>query len=136
MNYKTYEKRFCCYLLSVFFLISFLLFLSTFFFFKHYTYLQFTGIVSGKNIVLIINDKDKKYFYQNKYLYVNSQKHKFIIQKINNNILKQQNKTYHELFLQFSFSKQKYHENDPITFSLPKTKERNLNLFKYIWKEN
>lgn len=136
MKYKNYEKRFIYYVLVIIYSISFSLFIIFLFTYKHTTYINFTGVITGQNITLIIPDSEKKYFYQNNYLYCDNKKRKFTIKKINQNIMKRDKEKYHELFITFNYSKNKFKENDPIIISLAKQKERNINLFKYIWKED
>ena len=88
MNYKNYEKRFCLYFLIIMFFLSLIIFTIFLCFNKHYTYLQFTGVVHQKSVTLLIENTSKKYFYQNNSLYLNNHQKKFKILKHVPKILK------------------------------------------------
>ena len=84
--------------------------------------------------LFIINDKDMKILYKNKYLYFNGKRIKYSIEKITKDVIKKDNNKYNEVLINFKFSKKKYKDNDVINISVRNEKEPIINMFKIIWK--
>ena len=84
--------------------------------------------------LFIINDKDMKILYKNKYLYFNGKRIKYSIEKITKDVIKKDNNKYNEVLLRFKFSKKKYKDNDVIDISIRRDKESIIKMFKIIWR--
>ncbi len=134
MKLKNYENRFAFYILVLLFLISFLIFISYLIFNRHFCYKTYTGIVSNKSVVIMIENSEIKYFYQNATLINEAKKKKFTIKKIYKNILKKDKVNYTQVIIEFKLPKETK-DNDVVGISLRKEKERLINIFKIITKE-
>ena len=135
MNYSRYER----FGLLIFFIIILILFEVIFIINimreKNEIYISFSGVVMKNNIGLfIINDKDMKILYKNKYLYFNGKRIKYSIEKITKDVIKKDNNKYNEVLLRFKFSKKKYKDNDVIDISIRRDKESIIKMFKIIWR--
>ena len=135
MNYSRYER----FGLLIFFIIILILFEIIFIINimreKNELYISFSGVVMKNNIGLfIVNDKDMKILYKNKYLYFNGKRIKYSIEKITKDVIKKDNNKYNEILINFKFSKKKYKDNDVINISIRNEKEPIINMFKIIWK--
>ena len=135
LNYSRYER----FGLLIFFIIILILFEVIFIINimreKNEIYISFSGVVMKNNIGLfIINDKDMKILYKNKYLYFNGKRIKYSIEKITKDVIKKDNNKYNEVLLRFKFSKKKYKDNDVIDISIRRDKESIIKMFKIIWR--
>ena len=135
MNYSRYER----FGLLIFFIIILILFEIIFIVNimreENEIYISFSGVVMKNNIGLfIINDKDMKILYKNKYLYFNGKRIKYSIEKITKDVIKKDNNKYNEVLLRFKFSKKKYKDNDVIDISIRRDKESIIKMFKIIWR--
>lgn len=135
MNYSKFE-RFGLLIFFIFILILFeIIFVINIMREKNEIYISFSGVVMKNNIGLfIINDKDMKILYKNKYLYFNGKRNKYSIEKITKNVIKKNNNKYNEVLLKFKFSKKKYKDNDVIDISIRRDKEPIIKMFKIIWR--
>ncbi len=82
----------------------------------------------------MVSSDQINYFYNNANLINDAKVKKFSIEKVHKNILKKDGQDYHEVIVKFNFSK-KYKDNDVLNISLKKEKERLIDIFKIIWKE-
>ena len=135
LNYSKYER----FGLLIFFIIILILFEIIFIINimreKNELYISFSGVVMKNNIGLfIVNDKDMKILYKNKYLYFNGKRIKYSIEKITKDVIKKDNNKYNEVLLRFKFSKKKYKDNDVIDISIRRDKESIIKMFKIIWR--
>ena len=135
MNYSRYER----FGLLIFFVVILILFEIIFIINimreENEIYISFSGVVMKNNIGLfIINDKDMKILYKNKYLYFNGKRIKYSIEKITKDVIKKDNNKYNEVLLRFKFSKKKYKDNDVIDISIRRDKESIIKMFKIIWR--
>ena len=135
MNYSKYER----FGLLIFFIIILILFEIIFIINimreKNELYISFSGVVMKNNIGLfIVNDKDMKILYKNKYLYFNGKRIKYSIEKITKDVIKKDNNKYNEVLINFNFSKKKYKDNDVIDISIRRDKESIIKMFKIIWR--
>ena len=135
LNYSRYER----FGLLIFFIIILILFEVIFIINimreKNEIYISFSGVVMKNNIGLfIVNDKDMKILYKNKYLYFNGKRIKYSIEKITKDVIKKDNNKYNEVLLRFKFSKKKYKDNDVIDISIRRDKESIIKMFKIIWR--
>ena len=134
MKLKNYENKFAFHIITILFLIFFLIFICYLIFNKHFCYITYTGVISNKDVIFMIKESDTKYFYHNPNLVNDSKIKKFTIKKIYKNILNKKNTKYNQIIVNFKFSK-KYKDNDILNISLRKKKERHIDIFKIIWKE-
>ena len=134
LKIRNYERKLLFYILTFLYLICFLVFVCFLIFNKYFTYITYEGVVSNKDVIFMVSDKELKYFYDNSTLLNDAKEKKFTISKVYKNILKKNNVQYHQIVVNFKFSSQ-YKDNDVLTVSLHKRKERLINIFKNIWKE-
>ena len=135
LNYSRYE-RFGILILFIVILILFeIIFIINIMREENEIYISFSGVVMKNNIGLfIINDKDMKILYKNKYLYFNGKRIKYSIEKITKDVIKKDNNKYNEVLLRFKLSKKKYKDNDVIDISIRRDKESIIKMFKIIWR--
>lgn len=134
MKLRKYEKTFALYLGILLFFICFVFFLLFLIFGRHFCYINFNGVVSNENVIFMVSSDQINYFYNNANLINDAKVKKFSIEKVHKNILKKDGQDYHEVIVKFNFSK-KYKDNDVLNISLKKEKERLIDIFKIIWKE-
>ena len=84
--------------------------------------------------LFIINNEDMDILYKNNYLYFNSKKIKYSLEKITKDVIKKDNNKFNEVLITFNFSNKKYKDNDVINISVRCNKEPIINMFKTIWK--
>lgn len=99
MKINNYEKSsFIYFCLSIYFclLVIFIWWLINT---KIYEYKKFNGIIINKEIVMILEERDLDYFYNNKHLFYNGNKYKFEITKITESLSFSDKKKIYELHL-------------------------------------
>ena len=135
MNYSRYERFGLLIFLIIILILFEVIFIINIMREKNEIYISFSGVVMKNNIGLfIINDKDMKILYKNKYLYFNGKRIKYSIEKITKDVIKKDNNKYNEVLLRFKFSKKKYKDNDVIDISIRRDKESIIKMFKIIWR--
>ena len=135
MNYSRYERFGLLIFLIIILILFEIIFIINIMREKNEIYISFSGVVMKNNIGLfIINDKDMKILYKNKYLYFNGKRIKYSIEKITKDVIKKDNNKYNEVLLRFKFSKKKYKDNDVIDISIRRDKESIIKMFKIIWR--
>ena len=135
MNYSRYERFGLLIFLIIILILFEVIFIINIMREKNEIYISFSGVVMKNNIGLfIINDKDMKILYKNKYLYFNGKRIKYSIEKITKDVIKKDNNKYNEVLLKFKFSKKKYKDNDVIDISIRRDKESIIKMFKIIWR--
>ena len=135
MNYSRYERFGLLIFLIIILILFEIIFIINIMREKNEIYISFSGVVMKNNIGLfIINDKDMKILYKNKYLYFNGKRIKYSIEKITKDVIKKDNNKYNEVLLKFKFSKKKYKDNDVIDISIRRDKESIIKMFKIIWR--
>ena len=135
MNYSRYERFGLLIFLIIILILFEIIFIVNIMREENEIYISFSGVVMKNNIGLfIINDKDMKILYKNKYLYFNGKRIKYSIEKITKDVIKKDNNKYNEVLINFKFSKKKYKDNDVINISVRNEKEPIINMFKIIWK--
>ena len=128
-RYEKFEKDIICFFIFLILIILFALFLINE---KIVLYKLFNGVVYDKNtLVLVLNNNDISIFEKNRILYINSKKEKFKIKKINQDILKRNNKSYNQVFIKVNFSN-KYKVNDIVEISIMDKSVNSYNIFKVI----
>ena len=135
MNYSRYERFGLLIFLIIILILFEIIFIINIMREKNELYISFSGVVMKNNIGLfIVNDKDMKILYKNKYLYFNGKRIKYSIEKITKDVIKKDNNKYNEVLLRFKFSKKKYKDNDVIDISIRRDKESIIKMFKIIWR--
>lgn len=135
MNYSRYERFGLLIFLIIILILFEIIFIVNIMREENEIYISFSGVVMKNNIGLfIINDKDMKILYKNKYLYFNGKRIKYSIEKITKDVIKKDNNKYNEVLLKFKFSKKKYKDNDVIDISIRRDKESIIKMFKIIWR--
>ena len=135
LNYSRYERFGLLIFLIIILILFEVIFIINIMREKNEIYISFSGVVMKNNIGLfIINDKDMKILYKNKYLYFNGKRIKYSIEKITKDVIKKDNNKYNEVLLRFKFSKKKYKDNDVIDISIRRDKESIIKMFKIIWR--
>lgn len=98
-------------------------------------YQKMQGVIEGENRVsFLVDKKELRYFYNNKTIYVDDVKSRFKIIEVNNNVLKKDNVTYHEVLIEVKISS-KYKINDILEISILNKKVKIISMFKIIWEE-
>ena len=132
---KKYEKKQALFTSIFFLIISYIIFIDIIFTNTYNKYiLMNANIVNDKIIDTFITSKELKYLKANHYIYINDKKYKRKIEEVNRNILKQNNKTYHEVKIKVDLNK-KYKVGDSITIRVIEKKEKLYKIFKSCWKE-
>lgn len=135
LNYSRYERFGLLIFLIIILILFEIIFIVNIMREENEIYISFSGVVMKNNIGLfIINDKDMKILYKNKYLYFNGKRIKYSIEKITKDVIKKDNNKYNEVLLRFKFSKKKYKDNDVIDISIRRDKESIIKMFKIIWR--
>ena len=135
MNYSRYERFGLLIFLIIILILFEIIFIVNIMREENEIYISFSGVFMKNNIGLfIINDKDMKILYKNKYLYFNGKRIKYSIEKITKDVIKKDNNKYNEVLLRFKFSKKKYKDNDVIDISIRRDKESIIKMFKIIWR--
>ncbi len=132
---KKYEKKQALFTSIFFLIISYLIFIyiictNTF---NKYILIN-TTVINDEVIDTFITNKELKYLKANRYIYIKDKKYKRKILEVNRNILKQKNKSYHEVKIKTNLDK-KYKTGDSITIRVIEKKEKLYKIFKSCWKE-
>ena len=134
MKTKNYEKTELIIFITTIFLILEIIGIICLVKKKEYTYQKVSGIVSGKNLVtVIVNNKERKYFYQNQTLFLNNKNTKYSIKEDRGKLLKKKNKVYYELLVNIKLSK-KIKSTDVVDLSIKKEKRSLFKILKKIWE--
>ena len=132
---KKYEKKQALFTSIFFLIISYIIFIDIIFTNTYNKYiLMNANVLTDKVIEVFITNKELKYLKANHYVYINDKKYKRKIEEVNRNILKQNNKSYHEVKIGLNLDK-KYKTGDSITIRVIEKKEKLYKIFKSCWKE-
>lgn len=132
MKIRNYEKKFLIILFTITIFISEIIFVLILFLKKEYNYTKLTGIVMKENLlIVIVSKKEKEYFYNNYFLYLEGKKEKFKVIENRGTIMSQDKNKYHELLIKVKFNKE-YKANDIISVSIKTKKQRLIAIFKII----
>ena len=101
---------------------------------KYREYSMITGILVTDNYVqTIINYNDFKSLSSSKYLYIDNVRVKFRIISTKRNVIKKNNKLYHEVILRVKTPK-KYKDNDSINLTIYNKRKKIINIFKSCFR--
>lgn len=131
MKVRNYEKQgLIIFILIVLITIEIISFL-VLFKYKVYKYKKLTGIISNKNIVTLVVDKnDKKLLYKNKKIYINNKLLKYEIIEDKGYIVKKDNIKYYEILIETKTPKNKK-TSDYLELSI---KNKKINILKLLKK--
>lgn len=131
MKVRNYEKQgLIIFILIVLIIIEIISFL-VLFKYKVYKYKKLTGIISNKNIVTLVVDKnDKKLLYKNKKVYINNKLLKYEIIEDKGYIVKKDNIKYYEILIETKTPKNKK-TSDYLELSI---KNKKINILKLLKK--
>ncbi len=132
---KRYEKNQALFTSIFLLIISYIIFIDIIFTNTYNKYILINAsVLNDKVIDTFITNKELKYLKANHYVYINDKKYKRKIEEVNRNILKQNNKFYHEVKVKIDLDK-KYKVGDSITIRVMEKKEKLYKIFKSCWKE-
>lgn len=135
MKSKKYELFGSVELLSVILFILFFVFVGfcfTYPFVKIYKSLSCV-FIGDSSVSLIVNSKDLAWFYKNDYILVDGKKIKFGIESEMRNVMKKDNRIYHQLVLNLK-NISKYKENDVVDLKIYQKSISFFQSFLEIWK--
>lgn len=131
---KNYEKYYLTIVLTILLLLTEFCLLSFSLQKRIIIYRSLTSTVITHDLIeVVMDDKDLKALYKNKYLYYNNKKYPIKIEKITRNILQRNNNYYHYVILDLKLPK-KVKVNDVIKFNLEDYKISLVDMFKTCWK--
>ena len=118
MKYKDYEKFGLARLFIVILLVFFVFLLI---FSVAWTSIKDCSLLSGvttssRQVMIIVSAKQASWFYRNTYVMIDGEKKKFSIDRVNKNILNNNQKNYHQMFLKLDLPK-RYRVNDTVMIS-------------------
>ena len=134
MKTKSYESK--SFLYTGIFILSLLLSILVLVSMKRsiITYKVINSIVVKNNLIeVIVTDSELKTIYNNKYLYINKEKKKIKLEKINKRVIKRNNNYYHSVLINTKLNS-KVKENDTIKLLFFNGKITVLKMIKVIWK--
>ena len=98
-------------------------------------YEKFSGVVSKEDVLVFLISKDElKLFYKNKIVFIENDRKKFVIKKIEKDVVERNGILYSQVFVEVDISN-KNKVNDIIDVSLAKRNVKSINIFKIIWED-
>ena len=119
--------------------LNILLFFILCFFIIYFIFMSKICIFESYNIIyinnnlyeIIVSDRELNNFYKNSSLYIENKKYKYSIDKVNKNIMNNNNVNYSEMFL--NIDKTNYKSNDIVKISILNRKERLIYIIKNVF---
>lgn len=134
MKKRNYENNSLILYISLFIIISELLFIILLTSHKEYMYKKEYGLVVKQNLITIImSNKERQILNKNNYIYVNSIKKKYKVIEIRKDSITKNKEKYSEVILKFKFDK-KYKTNDIIEIVIKDDKKSIVEMFKLLWE--
>ena len=134
MKIRNYEKISTLYLIIIIIIFAELIGISILSTFKTYSYRKISGIVTNKNIlVLMLNENDKKLIYKNQNAYIDNYCKKYKIIENKGKLFSREKDDYYEIIIDINFSN-RYKPNDVIELSIKDKKYHLIEMFKIIWE--
>lgn len=97
-------------------------------------YEVFKGVVFNDDVlVLVLNDKELKLFQKNSVLFIDNEKLKFKLKKVQKNMLERDGEKYSQVFVEVDISNM-YKLNDVVDVSIMKENVMIYEMFKIIWE--
>ena len=130
---KNYEKSRLIFALSIFLMLIIALCFIVLFKMKIIVYKNISGIVFSDNIItFLVDEHDLKLFYKNKTIYFLGEKKRFMINRVDKNVLERNGVKYHYVYLNVEIPKN-YKVNDVLKISVVEKKIQCIKIFKVIW---
>ena len=135
MKYKDYEKF---GLVRLFIVILLVFFVFLLIFSVAWTSIKDCSLLSGvttssRQVMIIVSAKQASWFYRNTYVMIDGEKKKFSIDRVNKNILNNNQKNYHQMFLKIDLPK-RYRVNDTVMISFHPKSVSLWSIFFKTWK--
>jgi len=131
---KKYEKIKGIIAASILLLISEIVLLLSFYYFRINTYHKYSSIIFSNSLIyLMLDNNELKDIYKNNSFYCDGKKHKLIIDHINTKVLKRDGKYYNQLFIKY---KSINRDNEILDIILLDNKINIFEMFKIMWKED
>lgn len=119
--------------------LNILLFFILCFFIIYFIFMSKICIFESYNIIyinnnlyeIIVSDRELNNFYKNSSLYIENKKYKYSIDKVNKNIMNNNNVNYSEMFL--NIDKTNYKSNDIVKISILNRRERLIYIIKNVF---
>ena len=133
---KNYEKIGLIIFVVFIFIFIEIIVISVFYSKKYRNYKVLSTIVVTSNYTKsYLDSNDYKMIRSGNYLYLDNKKMKYEIIDVKKNVLKQQDKWYHEVLLKIKYPNN-YNYNDTITISVYNRKEFLFNIFRKCWEDD
>lgn len=125
-NYRMINFVFCILLVMIF------IFIVIVYNSKISIYKIFSGVVLNDNIILLVlRDDEVKLFQKNKVVFIDNEKIKFNVEKIDEEVDK--GKKYYQIYIETSISNL-YKIGDILNISIKEKRIRSYEIFKIVWK--
>mgnify|MGYP004690268269 CR=1 FL=1 len=133
---KSYEKfRLIFFIVAIFILFE-IVTVGTFYSKKYRDYkILNTIVITGNYTKSYLDSKEYNLVKSNNYLYIDDKKTKYEIVDVKKNVLRQDNRWYHEILFKIKFSS-RYKDNDTVSISAYNHKEFLFNIFKKCWEDD
>ena len=133
---KSYEKFRLIFFIVVIFILFEIVTVGTFYSKKYRDYkILNTIVVTGNYTKSYLDSKEYNLVKSNNYLYIDDKKTKYEIIDVKKNVLRQDNRWYHEILFKIKFSS-RYKDNDTVSISVYNHKEFLFNIFKKCWEDD
>lgn len=101
---------------------------------KIFVYKIFSGVVYKNNVIeLLLSDDELLLFYKNMNMFIDDNKVKIKIRKVESDVLQRGGVFYNQLFLNIKLN-DTYKVNDVVKVSVVQKKMKIFNIFKIIWE--
>ena len=101
---------------------------------KIFVYKMFSGVVYKNNVIeLLLSDDELLLFYKNMNMFIDDNKVKIKIRKVESDVLQRGGVFYNQLFLNIKLN-DTYKVNDVVKVSVVQKKMKIFNIFKIIWE--
>lgn len=133
---KSYEKFRLIFFIVVIFILFEIVTVGTFYSKKYRDYkILNTIVITGNYTKSYLDSKEYNLVKSNNYLYIDDKKTKYEIIDVKKNVLRQDNRWYHEILFKIKFSS-RYKDNDTVSIIVYNHKEFLFNIFKKCWEDD
>lgn len=133
---KSYEKFRLIFFIVVIFILFEIVTVGTFYSKKYRDYkILNTIVITGNYTKSYLDSKEYNLVKSNNYLYIDDKKTKYEIVDVKKNVLRQDNRWYHEILFKIKFSS-RYKDNDTVSIIVYNHKEFLFNIFKKCWEDD
>lgn len=100
---------------------------------EFYIYKKFSGILYTDTVIeVVLNKEDTKLLQRNKKVFINDSQLKVQIIRIEKNVIKKNNQSYNQVFLEIGKGKGK--TGDVVEFTVIEKRIKIRNIFRIIWE--